>query len=414
LAADKTGSRDLATQADVVALAAVLRAIALNLQLSAAHGGHLSTRAVTVTLAAAMLYLQMRRRTRAQMFTVDYVPAAYSWAAAGLLSLLLWYELQPAATGVAWGVFGLVLFELGLTLRKNFLRHQGCALLAASFVRIYFVNLTLEPGARLYTVLPLIAAYFWVYERARSSEDASTGFDRAAASVAAWLGMGALASLAYFAVRAAWVAMAWATLALVAMGLAWWLRRNLLLLQATVLLVAAGVRAMLFNLFAPAPLAVSFSTGRTFCIGATCVLMLLALPPAFAMRRRRRAEMLDRPAAEAGWKSLLFGRPEQMFFFVPLALVTVLLAVQLRAGMITIAWSVLGLGTFLFALMVAERSFRLAGLGLLMLCVGKILFVDVWHATPTDRYITLIVLGVALLSVSFLYSRYRESILKLL
>jgi uncharacterized membrane protein len=60
------------------------------------------------------------------------------------------------------------------------------------------------------------------------------------------------------------------------------------------------------------------------------------------------------------------------------------------------------------------RRFRLAGLSLLMLCVGKILFVDIWHATHTDRDLTLIVLGVALLSVSFLYSRYRETILKLL
>jgi len=43
-----------------------------------------------------------------------------------------------------------------------------------------------------------------------------------------------------------------------------------------------------------------------------------------------------------------------------------------------------------------------------------LLAVDVWQATPTDRYITLIVMGAALLLVSFLYSRYRETILELL
>ena len=46
--------------------------------------------------------------------------------------------------------------------------------------------------------------------------------------------------------------------------------------------------------------------------------------------------------------------------------------------------------------------------------VGKIVTIDVWHASPMDRYITLIVMGVALLLVSFLYSRYREIILELL
>jgi uncharacterized membrane protein len=81
--------------------------------------------------------------------------------------------------------------------------------------------------------------------------------------------------------------------------------------------------------------------------------------------------------------------------------------------MITVAWSALGIITFLFALLVQERSFRLAGLALLLLGVGKILVVDVWKLAPTDRYITLIVMGAALLLVSFLYTRYQEAILKL-
>jgi uncharacterized membrane protein len=82
--------------------------------------------------------------------------------------------------------------------------------------------------------------------------------------------------------------------------------------------------------------------------------------------------------------------------------------------MITVAWSALGIATFLFALLVQERTFRLAGLGLLLLGVGKILLIDMWKLAPTDRYITLIVTGAALLLVSFLYTRYREAILKLL
>jgi uncharacterized membrane protein len=82
--------------------------------------------------------------------------------------------------------------------------------------------------------------------------------------------------------------------------------------------------------------------------------------------------------------------------------------------MITVTWSALGVGVFLLALLVHERSYRFAGLGLLLLGVGKILFVDIWHLAPTDRYITLIVMGIALLLVSFLYTRYRETILKFL
>jgi len=73
-----------------------------------------------------------------------------------------------------------------------------------------------------------------------------------------------------------------------------------------------------------------------------------------------------------------------------------------------VAWGAEAVAVFLFALVVKERSFRLSALGLLLVCVGKIVLIDVWGLTPRDRYLTFIVLGIALLSVSFLYTRYRE------
>jgi uncharacterized membrane protein len=87
-----------------------------------------------------------------------------------------------------------------------------------------------------------------------------------------------------------------------------------------------------------------------------------------------------------------------------------MLALKMKTGMITVSWGVEGVLVFLFALAVNERSFRLTGLGLLLLCVGKVMALDVWGLEPRDRYITLIVVGVALMLVSFLYTRYRDTI----
>jgi hypothetical protein len=39
---------------------------------------------------------------------------------------------------------------------------------------------------------------------------------------------------------------------------------------------------------------------------------------------------------------------------------------------------------------------------------------DVWGLQPRDRYITFIIVGAALLFVSYLYSRYRDAIRQLL
>jgi len=154
----------------------------------------------------------------------------------------------------------------------------------------------------------------------------------------------------------------------------------------------------------------SFYSSRVFTVSLASAILLLALPVAFAVRRQYPVPPKDKPA----WVVFTMYRPEQPFFFVPLLLITVLLAVEMRDGMITIGWSALGVLAFLFALTVGERSYRLAGLALLMLGVAKIIFIDIWHASPSDRYITLIVMGAALLLVSFLYSRYKETMLKFL
>jgi len=90
-------------------------------------------------------------------------------------------------------------------------------------------------------------------------------------------------------------------------------------------------------------------------------------------------------------------------------LLTILLYLELKAhGMSTVGWGAEAVVVFLFALRVKERSFRLSALALLLICVGKIVFVDVWGLAPRDRYLTFIVLGLALLSVSFLYTRHKE------
>jgi uncharacterized membrane protein len=110
----------------------------------------------------------------------------------------------------------------------------------------------------------------------------------------------------------------------------------------------------------------------------------------------------------------LVARPEQFMFFVPFLLLTLMLALKLRAGMVTVAWGIEAVLIIVLALIVGERSYRLTGLALLLICVGKIMVMDAWQLQPRDRYITLIILGAALLTVSFLYSRYREAIRRLL
>ena len=414
-------SSDIATQSDLLALSGLIYALACDLSLTA-HWHRIPLRALIVGLSATLLYLAMRRRTAAYILSARFIAPAYSWTAGGLVALLLWYQLQPVSVAVAWGFFGLILFELGIMFRKDYLRYQSYALLAAAFVRIFFANLNVPApnhgiSPNLYTVIPLIAAFSWVYERVHTDASAAP-FDKLAGSLAAWFGVVAATALLYFELRPDWVILAWTLLAIAVLALAAALKRAIFIAQSLALVAAVALRGLFFHLFSTPPLAATFTTLTWFTVGATCALLLLSLPLAFYLRRNSASldvvPLFPLSASRKGNLSLVLHHPEQPWFFVPLALLTVLLYVQLHGALITIGWVALGVLTFLFALTVKQRSYRLAGLGLLLLGVAKILTWDVWHAPPTERYLTLIIMGAALLLVSFLYSRYRETLLKFL
>jgi uncharacterized membrane protein len=98
-------------------------------------------------------------------------------------------------------------------------------------------------------------------------------------------------------------------------------------------------------------------------------------------------------------------------FFVPFVLLSVLLWLKVASGMITLAWGAEAVMVFVLALWAKVRSFRLAGLGLLLLCAAKIVFWDVWQVSDlTARYLTLIGVGALILVVSYLISRNREAL----
>ena len=72
------------------------------------------------------------------------------------------------------------------------------------------------------------------------------------------------------------------------------------------------------------------------------------------------------------------------------------------------AWSLSGILIFLAGLATNEHNLRLAGVALLLFAVIRLVFFDVWQLEETARYLSLIGVGVALLAVSFLYSRYAD------
>jgi hypothetical protein len=404
---------ELPWQAHALALLTLIRSVTVNLYITATWHD-VSVRLISLAIVAVVLYGLSRVIRMPESWRERDFHHIYSWSASAVVSLLLWYELQPLSVALGWGVFGLVLFEYGLLRKVGQLRYQAYVALIAAFARIFFANLTAGEagvfwGPRMYTIAPLAVIFFFVYAQLPEKEQDVTRDRRLHFDVLlAYLGTVTIVALFYFQFPIEWVVTSWAALVFVLFGLALALERPLFLHQGLLLTVGTFARGMVHNLFGGGYFGEGDWRGRYFVLGSAVAILLASLIFAFRLSDRNEA------SSDAGGRvrilSFVVRRPEQLQFFAPIALLTFMLALKMRAGMVTVAWGIEGVLIVLLALALRERSYRLTGLGVLLLCVGKVMALDAWGLQPRDRYITFIIVGAALLVVSFLYSKHRETI----
>ncbi len=404
---------DLRWQAHALAAITMLRCVGVNLHNEELWHG-VSVRLITLSIVAVVFYamslfIRMPDEWRARDFH-----HIYSWSASLLVSLLFWYELDPLGRAVGWAVFGLVLFEYGFQRKISQYRYQAYVAFTAAFARIFFANLTAGApgelfGPRMYTVLPLILIFFFVYAQLSEKQDADARKPRFRSdALVAYLGTAALVALFYFQFAPDWVVTAYAAIAFALFGVSWALNREVFLHQGIMVTLATFARGMAHNLFGSSYFSDHDWSVRYFIVSTAVAILLGTL--FFAFRLREAYRLLPPAGRASRFPPALVSRPEQLQFFAPIILLTVMLALKATAGMITVSWGIEGVLIILFALAVRERSFRLTGLVLLLLCVAKVLTMDAWQLNQTDRYITFIIVGVALIAVSSLYIRFRENI----
>jgi len=403
---------DLRWQAHALAALTMLRCIGVNLHNEELWHG-LSVRLLTLAIVAVAFYamslfIRMPEEWRDRDFH-----HSYSWAASLLVSLLLWYELDPLGRAVGWAVFGLVLFEYGFLRKIAQFRYQAYVAFTAAFARIFFANLTAsEPGElfgpRVYTVLPLILIFYFVYGQLSEKEDGPSRAPRFRSdSLVAYLGTATLAALFYFHFDPEWVVVSYAAMAFALFGVAWTMKREIFLHQGIFLVLATFARGMTHNLFGSSYFTNGDWQGRYLVLSAAVVILLATLFFAFPLREAHKPS----PDAVRRGKiaAALVGRPEQLVFFTAVILVTVMLALKTNETMITVSWGIEGVLIVLLALAIKERNFLHTGFGLLLLCVGKVFAMDFWRFDLLHKVITFIGVGLALTVAALLYMRFPDT-----
>jgi hypothetical protein len=296
------------------------------------------------------------------------------------------------------------------------LRLQGYTALTAAFARIFFANLTAAtlPGEtlspRIYTVVPIALIFFFVWVQLE--------WDKAKPEMARWspgdliayFGTVCLAALLYVETPVEWIVVAWAVLALVLVFATWVLDKQVFLQQAVLLVLGIVGRGIAHNIFGGSYFSGAGWRGNFAVLSIASAILFGTLPIAFRLRKR----YSEHPIESRLGRILALNHTEQWFFFAPVALITFMIAVKMNAGMVTLSWGVEGVLVIVLGFLVSQRSYRITGLLLLLICVAKIACLDVWRLNETDRYITFIVVGAAMSSVPLLYGKYRETVRRLL
>jgi hypothetical protein len=336
---------------------------------------------------------------------------AASAAGAGLLALLSWHVLAAPLVALAWGAMGLVLIELGSSRSLPFLRVHGHVLAAATFVRLFLANFTglgetVGVSHRLLTVVPsiILFAHLRLRLQAEGAQEPRPRVERMAYRAYLYVPAILAVVLARFEAGRVLAVVAWALLmlALLIAGRRWALAD--LRWQGYVLALLTATRCWGTNFYIPESLG-GLTTRLT-----TGGIVIAAFVAAWLISSRRPAM----PPVAVGRlsASLQYVDAHARSFFIVLAalLLAVLLLHEVSGAVLTVAWALEGMVLALVGFLSSERSARLSGLALLGVCLLKALLYDMREFDTPARIVSFIGLGLLMLGVSFLYTRYRDNL----
>jgi hypothetical protein len=295
----------------------------------------------------------------------SFMKQASAWLAAVATMVTLWLVTPDPWMSMLGCVLAVALFETGF-------RRQALSVAGVIWCGQY------EPGlehVRLPAIPLIVACLYWLWHRLGRNGLAATSLSWAAACAGVFfIGKEAIDYQApvFFAL--------------------WMLA-----------LLAAGIRATTKDLrvqsYAVTALTVIWSLGTDIEPPRLVVSTLTAATLFGAALLARRCEEKWAPA-----------------YFSALAtfLVTAILWGEVSGGLLTTCWAFAGLALLAAGFLVRGRTLRLEGLGLLLVCVLKAFLYDLRNLETVYRILSFVALGLILLAVSWIYTRFREHIERLL
>jgi hypothetical protein len=304
-------------------------------------------------------------------------------AAIGTLFMLpaLWLVVPDVGVALCWAALALVWLELGFLCSLASFRWLGNAILLPVFVWTLVVNV--PEATRLRPIMIGAAAAVFCYAWFRQTRRDAKGAEQVAARLQLWAAVTLIvcllgAELPRHAIPAGWMLLG---LVLVFLGTRY------------------QISDLRFQSYAVSALAFSLAVIQVFSIERR--LPLTAVVIAGLYLAQFLSELVER-------------RARAMFSLLGTALLTVLLYHEVSGGLLTVACGVEGLALLGAGFALRERVLRWQGLVLLLACILKLFLYDLRNLETVYRILSFVALGLILLAVSWVYTRFREHLRRIL
>lgn len=295
----------------------------------------------------------------------------------------LWALLDPVAVAPVWALFALLLTSIGFQLRLEGLRAQGHMVAIAALGRLLMVNF--DAAHTVATVTVVIAAHYFESWRHRRMGERLREWERSLDRPYLYTAALLIVFLLFQKLHAPFlgIGLGLVAMALLAMGRAVDLR--------DLKYQSYGVAALAFG----RALQMEFNTPQLFTDANERILAGAAVTAClffaqFLIPRERRSRL---------YYSLL-----------ATVLATALIFQEVSGSMLTVAWGIEGAVLLGLGFLLRDRTFRLSGLVVFLVCVGKLFLYDLRALETLYRILSFFVLGVILVGVSWLYTRFRDQI----
>jgi uncharacterized membrane protein len=376
---------------------------------------------LAVAAGYLVIFLRQRRDSGIVLPAEPQLRPFFSWAAASLAALAVWLEARPVAVGPAWMILALLFVEGGIALKEEQLRRPGYLVLVAACASLVMSNLMATDrvgglSVRAASFVPAIGAVYYLWWRLRALADPAVAGpcdrqDERSGRLFSYLAAAMTGLFVRFEFGLEGAALRWSLAMVVLFAVGYLLRDADFRLQAWAMAAAVAVRAVGFDfrhagpiLGVDGPLAVAIvGVGAFVAVG----FIIRGRVAAAGTTRRpdRRSVALESRLEETG---------RDLMWLLGVALAALYVWRTRSGSTLIVAWALEGLIASAGGFLYESRPLRLAGLGLLGIAIGTTLARAFTTFDTMGRIVSFVVLGIVLLLISFVYTRYREKLRKVL